>query len=82
MSVQLQDQDPLRIAISNTGAVPAAIRSRFFDKFVTSGKADGTGLGTYSARLLVQAQHGSIELDVSDEANTTRVIVVLLRAGD
>lgn len=82
VSVQLQDQDPLRIAISNTGAVPAAIRSRFFDKFVTSGKADGTGLGTYSARLLVEAQHGRIELDVSDESNTTRITVVLPRAGD
>jgi len=82
VSVQLQDQDPLRIAISNTGAVPAAIRSRFFDKFVTSGKADGTGLGTYSARLLVQAQNGSIELDVSDDTNTTRITVVLPRAAD
>lgn len=82
VSVQLQDQDPLRIVISNTGAVPAAIRDRFFDKFVTSGKADGTGLGTYSAKLLVEAQHGSIALEAWDESNTTRITVLLPRTGD
>jgi len=79
VSVQLLDQDPLRIIISNTGAVPVAIRDRFFDKFVTTGKAGGTGLGTYSAKLLAEAQHGSIELEVLDDANTTRIAVELPR---
>jgi len=79
VSVQLLDQDPLRIIISNTGAVPVAIRDRFFDKFVTTGKAGGTGLGTYSAKLLAEAQHGSIELEVLDDANTTRIAVALPR---
>ncbi|KRD46658.1 two-component system sensor histidine kinase/response regulator [Acidovorax sp. Root275] len=79
VSVQLQDQNPLRIIISNTGAVPIAIRDRFFDKFVTAGKQGGTGLGTYSAKLLTEAQHGSVGLEVFDDTNTTRVVVELPR---
>lgn len=59
--------------------VPLAIRDNFFDKFVTSGKPGGTGLGTYSAKLLTQAQGGTIALSVSDITNTTTVTVSLPR---
>ncbi|MFA7268392.1 MAG: response regulator [Sterolibacterium sp.] len=82
VSVTLYDQAPLRFVIENTGTVPAGIREHFFDKFVTQGKPDGTGIGTYSARLFTQAQGGHIALDVSDEANSTAVTVVLPRASD
>ncbi len=81
VSIQLLDQTPLRIDIQNVGAVPAAIRERFFDKYVTAGKRGGSGIGTYSARLLVQAQHGDIGLEVSDAQNWTRVSVSLPRWG-
>ena len=81
VSIQLLDQTPLRIDIQNVGAVPAAIRERFFDKYVTAGKRGGSGIGTYSARLLVQAQHGDIGLEVSDAQNWTRVSVTLPRWG-
>jgi two-component system sensor histidine kinase/response regulator len=78
--VKFYNLSPLRIVIENTGAVPANIRDRFFDKFITSGKQGGTGLGTYSAKLLTEAQNGSVELAVSDETNTTSIAVVLPRA--
>jgi two-component system sensor histidine kinase/response regulator len=78
--VKLYNQSPLRIVIENTGAVPAAIRDRFFDKFITSGKQGGTGLGTYSAKLLTEAQQGSIAMAVSDETNTTAITVSLPRS--
>lgn len=81
VSIQLLDQTPLRIDIQNVGAVPAAIRERFFEKYVTAGKRGGSGIGTYSARLLVQAQHGDIGLEVSDTQNWTRVSVTLPRWG-
>lgn len=81
ISVRLFDTSPLRIEMTNHGAVPAAIRERFFDKFVTQGKAGGTGLGTYSARLLAQAQYGSVDMVVSDEANTTTLTVSLPRSA-
>ncbi len=59
--------------------MPTAIRERFFEKFVTQGKSGGTGLGTYSARMLAQAQNGTVELAVSDEADTTTLTITLPR---
>ncbi len=67
------DRD-VHIAVRNPGAVPPAIRARFFQKYVTAGKSRGTGLGAYSARLIVEAHGGAIALDTSDpEATTIRV---------
>lgn len=69
--------DRCRISIQNRGVVPPEIRARFFDKFITSGKQGGTGLGTYSAKLLTEAQHGQISMEVSDIDNLTTVTVTL-----
>ncbi|MDQ5905518.1 MAG: two-component system, sensor histidine kinase and response regulator [Pseudomonadota bacterium] len=80
VSITLHDQDPLQIVIANKGVVPEGIRERFFEKFVTEGKPGGSGLGTYSAKLLTEAQGGQIALDVSDESATTTITVVLPRA--
>jgi two-component system sensor histidine kinase/response regulator len=57
--------------------VPPDIREHFFDKFSTSGKLGGTGLGTFSARLIAQTQHGDIAMQTSDTDNTTTVTVTL-----
>jgi signal transduction histidine kinase len=62
------------IRIHNKGAVPEDIRGRFFDKYVTSGKKCGTGLGTYSAKLIAETQGGSVHLDTSDEQGTLLII--------
>jgi two-component system sensor histidine kinase/response regulator len=77
--VTMTDEDPMRILVQNKGAVPEAIRENFFDKFVTHGKSGGTGLGTYSARLLSEAQGGSISLAVDDAENQTTIAVTLPR---
>jgi two-component system sensor histidine kinase/response regulator len=69
----------MHIMFTNTGAVPVEIRERFFEKFVTSGKIDGTGIGTYSAKLLTEAQGGSIKMQASDAYNRTEVTVTLPR---
>jgi len=66
----------LCIIIHNAGAVPEAVRDRFFEKYATAGKVCGTGLGTYSAQLIAKAHGGRIELATS-EAEGTRVTVVL-----
>ena len=65
------------VSISNAGAVPHEIRERFFNKFVTHGKQGGSGIGTYSARLLANAQEGDIALAVDDEKDCTTVTVTL-----
>lgn len=75
--VTLYAGTPLRIELVNKGVIPEAIRARFFDKFVTDGKTSGTGLGTYSARLLARAQHGEVDFTVDDEAQLTTLIITL-----
>jgi PAS domain S-box-containing protein len=76
------DGSEASICITNPGTVPQEIRDRFFEKYVTSGKRGGTGLGTYSARLMVRAQGGTIALDTSKPGRTTiRVRLPLAQAG-
>ena len=79
VTVVLSDETPLRIMIQNKGVVPSEIRERFFDKFVTHGKHGGTGLGTYSAKMLTEAQNGTISMTVSDKENLTKINVTLPR---
>ncbi|MFA7281520.1 MAG: hybrid sensor histidine kinase/response regulator [Sterolibacterium sp.] len=81
VTIAMADETPLRIVIQNKGAVPAEIRERFFDKFVTHNKQGGTGLGTYSAKLLAEAQAGAIVLKVSEPENLTTISVTLPRCS-
>jgi hypothetical protein len=77
--VALRDENPLRVEISNPGVVPPELRTCFFDKFATSGKKGGSGIGTYSALMLAKAQHGNVSMVTSDERNSTAVTVTLPR---
>ena len=61
------------IRIENRGAVTPAIRDRFFEKFITSGKKKGTGLGTYSARMIAEIHGAGISMATSDEKDMTRI---------
>jgi PAS domain S-box-containing protein len=61
-------------AVRNLGEVPQEIRGRFFEKYATFGKAHGTGLGTYSARLMVRTLGGRVTLDVSEPGATTLTV--------
>ena len=72
--------DYVTINIHNSGVVPQEVRDNFFDKYTTYGKANGTGLGTYSAKLMAQVQNGAIGFDTSEENGTT-VWVRLPRAA-
>jgi len=76
--VVLYGTDPVTIRIRNQGAVPPAIRENFFQKFVTAGKVGGTGLGTYSAKLIAEVHGGTIGMETS-EADGTTVTIVLPR---
>ncbi|HEY9109602.1 MAG TPA: 7TM diverse intracellular signaling domain-containing protein [Roseateles sp.] len=65
--------------IHNEGAVPAEVRPRFFDKYVTHGKPDGSGFGTYSARLMARIQQGDVLLRTSEREGTT--VILRLKAA-
>ena len=62
VTVRLQAGDPLRVCVRNPGRVAEEVVQRFFDKYVTAGKSGGTGLGTYSARLMARVQAGDLEM--------------------
>lgn len=70
----------LTVSIENQGVVPVNIRERFFEKFTTANKIGGTGLGTYSAKLMTEAQGGTIDMTTNDDSNTTRITVTLQHA--
>jgi len=65
--------------IHNEGAVPAEVQPRFFDKYVTHGKPDGSGFGTYSARLMARMQQGDVLLRTSQREGTT--VILRLKAA-
>ena len=55
------------LEVRNQGQVPEDVRDRFFEKYATSGKRGGTGLGTYSARLIAEVHGGAIAMATSAE---------------
>ena len=59
----------LDLTDSGTG-VPAAIRDRIFDSFL-SGRPDGTGLGLAIAKRILVAHHGDIRLLATGPSGTT-----------
>ena len=69
--IEMTQQENNSVGIHNSGAVPGEIRKTFFEKYATAGKSGGTGLGTYSARLIAENLGGKISLDTSIEAGTT-----------
>jgi len=64
------------VSIHNEGVIPESIRESFFDKYVTVGKEFGTGLGTYTAKLITKTLGGTIEFMTSEKSGT--VITVIL----
>lgn len=76
VEVAMISEESAFIRIHNKGSVPIDIRETFFDKYTTSGKSGGTGLGTYSAKLIAQTLGGNIQLKTSAETGTTITIVL------
>jgi signal transduction histidine kinase len=80
INIRFDRKTDVTISIDNGGEVPEEIRKRFFEKFVTAGKENGTGLGTYSAKLIARTQKGTISLDTSVAGRTC--IRVTLPTGE
>jgi signal transduction histidine kinase len=77
VQLRVDTASPLSVSIVNNGTVPVAIRERFFEKFTTFGKKNGTGLGTYSARLIADTFGYAIDMNTSDETNQTTVTITM-----
>ena len=71
VAVAVSGRDMVWVSVHNAGAVPGEMRERFFEKYATSGKPGGTGLGAYSARLIVESLGGRICFASDETAGTT-----------
>lgn len=76
--IEITGKDQVSVSIHNNAMIPQDIQNCFFEKYVTKGKKQGTGLGTYSAKLMTEAQKGSIEFTTSKKEGT-KLIVKLLK---
>jgi signal transduction histidine kinase len=69
-----------RVAVADAGpGIPPAIREKIFTPFFTT-RSRGTGLGLPTAKRLVEAHHGTIQIDCPPGGGTT-VTVLLPLAG-
>ena len=73
--IDIHREGGLSIAIQNKGAVPEQVRSDFFGKYKTYGKKRGTGLGTYSAKMMADAMQYTIRMETSDDQDLTRLCI-------
>ncbi len=73
---------PLRLNIINHGVVPAAIQAHFFEKYRTHGKKGGTGLGTYSAKLMADTMGMALSMHTSDATGTTHIELLVPSSPD
>ena len=81
VTLTLCGERELRLTVHNRGAVPEPIRDTFFDKYKTSGKAKGTGLGTYSAKLIAETLGGTIAMTTSEEKGTMLTVTLPVAQG-
>ncbi|MCA1743278.1 MAG: PAS domain-containing sensor histidine kinase [Desulfovibrionales bacterium] len=72
----MDDNGVLTMDIHNQGEIPEEIRDSFFERYVTSGKTHGTGLGTFSARLVARGHKGDITFNTSAKEGTHVVVTI------
>lgn len=82
VTLALQPGDPVVVTVHNPGEVPPDVAERFFEKYVTGGKSGGTGLGTYSARLMARAQEGEVQMRTSAAEGTTLSVSLPAARGE
>ncbi|PKL44920.1 MAG: hybrid sensor histidine kinase/response regulator [Candidatus Riflebacteria bacterium HGW-Riflebacteria-2] len=76
ITVAMVSQPSFAVSIHNLGAIPDHIRSRFFDRYVTSGKVRGTGLGVFSAQLMARTLGGDLSFTTNDTDGTTLTLAI------
>jgi len=74
ITVSMAQGENRSVSIRNLGSVPEEIRENFFEKYATAGKSGGTGLGTYSAKLIAETLGGKISLEASEEKTTILIV--------
>lgn len=76
VTITINGVDGVKLSIHNPAEVPDQVKLTFFEKYATAGKVDGTGLGTYSARLMATTMGGSINMTSSNKSGTLITITL------
>lgn len=71
IDLSIFNQDQIIVDVHNKAEIPKTVQAGFFNKYVSHGKSGGTGLGTYSAKLMAEVQNGSIDFTSSADEGTT-----------
>nr|WKN37028.1 PAS domain-containing sensor histidine kinase [Tunicatimonas sp. TK19036] len=71
ITIEVEKEEAFVLKFHNQGIIPSDIQSHFFEKYVSSGKNQGSGLGTYLAKLIVELHGGTITYRTSEKAGTT-----------
>jgi len=74
VTISIFEKQMHEIKIHNMGMIPEKIHHSFFDRYITEGKPDGTGLGTYSAKLIARVHGGDISFITSESEGTTLTV--------
>jgi PAS domain S-box-containing protein len=74
--IELSVNQNILAKISNKGMIPEILRENFFEKYTTSGKERGTGLGAYIAKLITEVHDGNISFTSSKEEGTSIIVEI------
>jgi signal transduction histidine kinase len=70
ITVTISCREKLLVTIHNLGAIPTCIRHQFFEKYITSEKVKGSGMGTYIVKKMMDILQGQITFHSSEEDGT------------
>jgi len=79
-----KEKQHIQIAIQDKGiGIPKNIEPRIFEKFFRAGNAitkqtDGTGLGLYISKMIIEAHHGNITFKTQEKKGTTFFVTLPL----
>jgi PAS domain S-box-containing protein len=74
INISLEKKDHLILQVHNSGEIPMSIQQHFFEKYTSTKKINGSGLGTYLANKAIMILGGSISFSSSIEAGTLIII--------
>jgi PAS domain S-box-containing protein len=79
VEVDIRCGPQILLTFKNPGSIPEEFLPRLFEKFATWGKQGGTGLGTYSARLMARTMGGDVVATSADgEVRFTVILPAVL----
>ncbi len=74
IKIDIDTENLFTVTINNKGVIPSRIRDNFFEKYTTSGKDRGTGLGTYISKMIAEMHRGSLSFLTNEEEGTTLIL--------